>query len=341
MSDFLKPQSPLQHKDGAYIYPLTTADQVILEDNSRLNTAFENLVYVSEENQETAIVPLNADTLNGQLPNYYAPATKLTPRNLLDNSDFTNPVNQRGQTSYTGLGYSIDRWLSPLANTVTINADSINVSGNFFVQKVESKKLTSGKYTIGFMLKTGLCMGSVDVTGFSVSKEVNVYVQNGIRVTLYRESESVYQVYICPDTAIDLLYAFMYKGEYTIDTLPEYQPKGYGVELAECQRYFYVIPSWSVFAFGTIDFNGSVGIIVPVGVMMRVNPDVIMNGSTINYFTVVPNCWYNTSEIVVAQVRGNTVMLTPANTLDATTLGNTPITTLNASNYPIYLDADL
>jgi hypothetical protein len=30
----------------------------------------------------------------------------------------------------------------------------------------------------------------------------------------------------------------LYEGEYTAETLPEYQPKGYGVELAECQRYF-------------------------------------------------------------------------------------------------------
>jgi hypothetical protein len=36
---YLKPQSPLQHKDGDYFYPLTTADQVIMEDGSRLNTS--------------------------------------------------------------------------------------------------------------------------------------------------------------------------------------------------------------------------------------------------------------------------------------------------------------
>lgn len=38
MSEFLKPQSPLQHSNGSYIYPLTTADQVILEDGTRLNS---------------------------------------------------------------------------------------------------------------------------------------------------------------------------------------------------------------------------------------------------------------------------------------------------------------
>ena len=44
---YLKPQSPLQHKDGDYFYPLTTVDQVILEDGSRLNIKLDNLLNAS------------------------------------------------------------------------------------------------------------------------------------------------------------------------------------------------------------------------------------------------------------------------------------------------------
>lgn len=66
MSEFLKPQSPLQHKDGAYVYPLTTADQVILDDNTRLPSALENLVYAEETVQESDVVPVDADTLGGK-----------------------------------------------------------------------------------------------------------------------------------------------------------------------------------------------------------------------------------------------------------------------------------
>ena len=43
MSEYLKPQSPLQYKGEAYIYPLTTVDQVILEDNTRLNVALDDI----------------------------------------------------------------------------------------------------------------------------------------------------------------------------------------------------------------------------------------------------------------------------------------------------------
>ena len=37
MANYLKPQSPLQ-KGEDYVYPLTTADQVIMNDGTRLNT---------------------------------------------------------------------------------------------------------------------------------------------------------------------------------------------------------------------------------------------------------------------------------------------------------------
>ena len=35
---------------------------------------------------------------------------KAVAYNLLDNSYFVNPINQRGQSSYSGTGYAIDRW---------------------------------------------------------------------------------------------------------------------------------------------------------------------------------------------------------------------------------------
>lgn len=40
---YLKPQSPLQHKDGDYFYPLTSVDQVIMEDGSRLNATLNSI----------------------------------------------------------------------------------------------------------------------------------------------------------------------------------------------------------------------------------------------------------------------------------------------------------
>lgn len=73
MSEFLKPQSPLS-KDGTYFYPLTTADQVILDDNSRLNQTLEQLVYAEEYGGDVATISVNADTLGGKTVDEFAQA---------------------------------------------------------------------------------------------------------------------------------------------------------------------------------------------------------------------------------------------------------------------------
>lgn len=282
MSEFLKPQSPLQHKDGAYVYPLTTADQVILEDNTRLNAVLdnindkidnidfdnieglENLVYASEGNQEDATATIDADTLDGKtedmlsvakavnadklndkLPSYYAPATKLTPRNLLDNSDFRNPVNQRGQTSYSN-GYTIDRWKSTNSNVNIIVGDgkitlSKSKTGGTFCQHlpfdVTGKRLTLAVNTsIGLLLHSFVSDGDDLPKIDGLSAYFGVKVSNGITDVLiyFNNSDTI---------EFDLYWAALYEGEYTAETLPEYQPKGYGAELAECQRYYY--QSWT------------------------------------------------------------------------------------------------
>ena len=64
--------------------------------------------------------------LGGKAPAYY-----IQPRNLLDNGNFTDPVNQRGQTTYEGgWSWSIDRWY--------LGHSAVNAGG------IASMTLTSG-----------------------------------------------------------------------------------------------------------------------------------------------------------------------------------------------------
>lgn len=86
MSEFFKPQSPL-NKDGVYFYPLTTEDQVIMDDGSRLSSTLEDIkdkvdnidfsnldlegvAYVGET-LDSAVAPINADTLGGKPASEY------------------------------------------------------------------------------------------------------------------------------------------------------------------------------------------------------------------------------------------------------------------------------
>jgi len=93
---YLKPQSPLQHKDGDYFYPLTTVDQVIMEDGSRLNAKLDSLnggggsvdiegvVYAGDESVDSVIAPLNADTLGGKSESELSVAKALNADNALN-----------------------------------------------------------------------------------------------------------------------------------------------------------------------------------------------------------------------------------------------------------------
>lgn len=80
--------------------------------------------------------------------------------NLLDNWYFGNPVNQRGQTEYTGGGYTIDRWRIGHDGTFTVNVSDTGVSlvsGNDgswknFYETIETSKLIVGRtYTFSFL----------------------------------------------------------------------------------------------------------------------------------------------------------------------------------------------
>lgn len=68
----------------------------------------------------------------------------VTNPNLLDNWHFANPVNQRGQTEYTGTGYGIDRWKNNGEGTVTVGNGCVTVSNvqefeRGLIQSIEPK----------------------------------------------------------------------------------------------------------------------------------------------------------------------------------------------------------
>ena len=81
-----------------------------------------------------------------------------TNPNLLDNWYFGRPVNQRGQTEYTGeWKYTIDRWQIS-EGTLTVNDGSISHSGGYLFQPFseEFSALLKGKLvTLSFLYANG------------------------------------------------------------------------------------------------------------------------------------------------------------------------------------------
>lgn len=219
-------------------------------------------------------------------------------RNLLDNSDFRNPVNQRGAESYTGSVYSIDRWRSwNDDNTVTVSDNCITISGNaHFAQYVNAALMEAGKtYTCAVKMKNGAVYVASGVYPMSDIAQTDVF-----RFILSDAEESNVTI----NAGGEYEWAALYEGEYTADTLPEYIPKGYTAELMECQRYYLklegsanvVYPAYSVSAT-------QADVTIPVAVPMRVTPTLTVGD--VGGISVYAPSSANTATAVVVQNRRN------------------------------------
>lgn len=168
-------------------------------------------------------------------------------RNLLDNSDFRNPVNQRGLQEYTSNGYSIDRWIFEKQDNALLVVQrveagfpedriSLQVGSGYadFYQNLENYDKMAGKrYTLAVNIKGVVyakvfTMGSLD-GGISLGNDGAVFYSTPNQHVLIRAMTA---------PGFNMLWMALYEGEYTAETMPEYQPKGYGAELAECIRYY-------------------------------------------------------------------------------------------------------
>lgn len=168
-------------------------------------------------------------------------ATSYEALNLSDNSDFTNPVNSNGKTTYRGLGFSIDRWVVPNdKSALTVgdgfvlvqNDDSANAA--MFVNRLRSGTIKAGKtYTGIIYLNEGtVYFGSGYYSGgdlvlTSTEKDVYLQIATGSTYDLFR-------ICIKPGKYARVKYVALYEGEYKHGNLPTYTRRGYAVEAANC-----------------------------------------------------------------------------------------------------------
>lgn len=89
-------------------------------------------------------------------------ATKAFPcnPNLLDNWYFGNPINQRGQTSYTGGGYAVDRWKIGDGVTAALANGALNISystpGWNLVEPLDNMLVPGVTYTLSCIYKASV-----------------------------------------------------------------------------------------------------------------------------------------------------------------------------------------
>lgn len=229
-----------------------------------------------------------------------APLALGAPHNYLDNSDFRNPVNQRGLSEYSivGNGYTVDRWFAYQTGVTVqvwvmdgyIRVETNNVSGTATLSQRFAKDVLSPNktYTFAYMNTDG---------------EITIKYNP---VNFDNASLDYVQISLGSNQAIELVWAALYEGEYTTETLPDYKPKGYAAELAECQRYFWCFPngggSYALLGIGTgVTGTNTVQMLVQYPQTMRVYPTLTFTGA----LRLVSNDWRHAFTVSNIEVDGN------------------------------------
>lgn len=210
---------------------------------------------------------------------------RIMPENLLDNSDFSNPVNQRGGDLFTAVAqYTIDRWQIDDSTDLIIEKEEKYISISCpdatgtkrFYQRIPYEKapkpgtkvtVAFKDHTDGLLFYTATAPAQGEYTDLRATSVEKV----GVRLS-YESGNYAYVAFRVPvGKTFSPEWVALYEGEYTAENLPEYRPKGYAAELAECMRYFIKTRN----GFGFINASNTIAYIsVPLPVIMRTKPSV-------------------------------------------------------------------
>ena len=211
---------------------LEATNSIVVDSAEKISQNSENISKASSE-IETNIAAIDLLTTN------------ISNANLLINGDFT--INQRGKTTYTGTGYTVDRWKNSNSYCLTTIIDGgISFSANggtaYIYQDVENAfNLYKGK-TLTFSVKINgviyVASGTVPTTlGTStvrVCKTLNITGGSAINLWLRTDGMLRAQVGVLDGYTFDIEYI---KVEFGAIATPFY-PRPYAEELLLCQRYY-------------------------------------------------------------------------------------------------------
>ena len=181
--------------------------------------------------------------------------------NLLDNSNFADPINQNGSTIYSkptsnsGSIATIDRWRFMHREASIGNWSKIYMEvkdGYIHFENLDDHlNLDGGRNSI-YQITTNTIKLGTKVTFAVKTLDGDIHLVSGDPSTGLIKSDMLYVATInsVPYTDLthlqasitysgDYVWAALYEGEYTLETLPTYTPKTYVEELMECHKYYF------------------------------------------------------------------------------------------------------
>lgn len=162
-------------------------------------------------------------------------------QNLLYNSNFGNPHNSRGATSYTGTVYTIDRWrgsdsivVTLVDGGITLSFDSTTTETRSLRQPISNGMITDGVYTGAVCVDGIVYTYQTTATSGQLVKGDNTNFADGSGYfrAQYESSVGMNCFYIfckAGSTTGVIEWAALYEGAYTADTLPIYVPEDYNI----------------------------------------------------------------------------------------------------------------
>lgn len=212
--------------------------------------------------------------------------------NLLDNWYFGNPVNQRGQASYTGDGYTIDRWIRHRydSNSITtLNEGYVSVVGyggnlDQILEGDISKYLRGKEVTLSILARGNIAIISEDFTSSYQAAYLQSETFTVVSKTITVRSDSdrfVYHIQPQDGNPSDIVavklelgsqqtLAHQENGVWVLNEIPDY-----GEQLAACKRYAQNGYCFTV--VGQLTYSGT-GYIIPMSFPrdMRATPAITL-----------------------------------------------------------------
>lgn len=190
---------------------------------------------------------LNAKNMQEISDNLAYVSNNMVNPNLLDNWYFGNPVNQRGQTSYTGTGYTIDRWKIYASGTVArsgghlILTEAVDFGQQLELYRVpiDSPVTFSALTDTGLVWSTHKFAGNTNETwyenlgnGITLNMIYNWSNSGTVLVALQTQAANIRAVGL--ELGSQQTLAHKEYGDWVLNEIPKF-----GDQLAECQRYYY------------------------------------------------------------------------------------------------------
>ena len=248
----------------------------------KANTADISDIWTEQETQNSSIFSLQ------EKMEQKANISEVSNPNLLDNPDFR--INQRGQSEYTTIGYTVDRWLMPTSGLgLKVFSDHIEVgktdnrSGKILEQRIAMSEIDLKGKTVTFSTYAEGAAAGENIRILSGESPISAaYMVSGINSTtaaVPADCEVLRVIYHTESATPHMFGIFWAKLEFGDKATP-FVPPHPATELLKCQRYYQTLGRGTVATIKTNKpgTNGCVNLLKSFSVPMRTAPNVTLLG---------------------------------------------------------------